>query len=126
MRASPSSRTSTARTHPLTPERAVEIQCLLGSDIQMQLDECVALPASPPKIPQRPCERSLAWAERCQARICATAASDGLRKPGQALFGIVQGGIDADTAARIRRGLGGSWIFQATPSAAWLSASRKQ
>src|SRR6516225_1926938 len=33
-------------THVLTPERAVEIQCLLGADIQMQLDECVALPAS--------------------------------------------------------------------------------
>ena len=33
-------------THGLTPERAVEIQCLLGADIQMQLDECVALPAA--------------------------------------------------------------------------------
>src|SRR5207253_11473279 len=33
-------------THVLTPERAVEVQCLLGSDIQMQLDECIALPAT--------------------------------------------------------------------------------
>src|SRR5918911_1505461 len=33
-------------SHSLTPERAVEIQCLLGSDIQMQLDECIALPAT--------------------------------------------------------------------------------
>ena len=43
-RASPSSRTSTARRHVLTPERSMEIQRLLGADILMQLDECVALP----------------------------------------------------------------------------------
>ncbi|MFM9701281.1 tRNA-guanine transglycosylase, partial [Streptomyces europaeiscabiei] len=49
--------------HMLTPERAVEIQCLLGSDIQMQLDECVALPASRDEV-ARAMERSIAWAKR--------------------------------------------------------------
>ena len=84
--------------HELTPERAVEIQCLLGSDIQMQLDECVALPASHEET-ERAMERSLAWAARCQAAFAAnrTRAAPG---PGQALFGIVQGGIDPDLRRR--------------------------
>src|SRR5262245_22929538 len=47
--------------HELTPERAVEVQCLLGADIQMQLDECVALPAAYDET-ARAMERSLAWA----------------------------------------------------------------
>jgi queuine tRNA-ribosyltransferase len=79
--------------HLLTPERAIEIQCLLGADIQMQLDECVALPATREEM-ERAVERSLAWAVRCKQ------AFDGLAKPGQALFGIVQGGTDAPLRAR--------------------------
>ena len=79
-------------THVLTPERAVEIQCLLGADIQMQLDECVALPASAREI-EAAVARSLAWCERCQAAF-ARYRDQGLAKPGQALFGIVQGGTD--------------------------------
>jgi queuine tRNA-ribosyltransferase len=79
-------------THDLSPERAVEIQCLLGADIIMQLDECVALPASHEET-ERAMERSLAWAARCK-RAFAANLETGLARPGQALFGIVQGGID--------------------------------
>jgi len=69
--------------HRLTPERSVEIQLLLGSDIVMQLDECVALPAEPGAI-DRATRRSLLWAERCKTAFGAP--------QGHALFGIVQGG----------------------------------
>jgi len=78
--------------HLLTPERAIAIQCLLGADIQMQLDECIALPAERPEI-ERAVVRSLAWAERCQ-RAFAEEQEQGTAVPGQALFGIVQGGTD--------------------------------
>ncbi len=67
----------------MTPERSIEIQGLLGSDIQMQLDECIALPA-PEKEMERAMELSLRWAERCKV-----AFGD---QPGKAMFGIVQGG----------------------------------
>ena len=70
----------------LTPERAIEVQILLGSDIAMQLDECVRLPAERSEI-ERAMQLSLRWAERCK-RAFEKAAS------GQALFGIVQGGDD--------------------------------
>jgi queuine tRNA-ribosyltransferase len=79
-------------SHSLTPERAVEIQCLLGSDIQMQLDECIALPATQEET-RAAVERSLAWAGRAK-RAFARSLDQGLAKPGQALFGIVQGGTD--------------------------------
>jgi len=69
--------------HRLTPERALEVQALLGSDIRMQLDECVALPAPAADI-ERAMRLSLSWAER--ARL-AFGGDDG-----GALFGIVQGG----------------------------------
>ena len=69
--------------HHMSPERSIEIQGLLDSDIQMQLDECVALPASPKEI-ERAMEMSLRWAERCKV-----AFGD---QPGKAIFGIVQGG----------------------------------
>jgi queuine tRNA-ribosyltransferase len=68
----------------LTPERAIEVQILLGSDIAMQLDECVKLPAERSDI-ERAMTLSLRWAERCK-RAFERAA------PGRALFGIVQGG----------------------------------
>ena len=70
----------------LTPERAIEVQILLGSDIAMQLDECVRLPAERSEI-ERAMQLSLRWAERCK-RAFEQAA------PGRALFGIVQGGDD--------------------------------
>ena len=70
-------------THRLTPERSIEIQRLLGSDIVMQLDECIALPAEEAAI-ERAMLLSLAWAEKSKA---AFGAPDG-----HALFGIVQGG----------------------------------
>ncbi|MEP6443954.1 MAG: tRNA guanosine(34) transglycosylase Tgt, partial [Hyphomicrobiales bacterium] len=69
--------------HEMTPERSIEIQCLLGSDIQMQLDECVGLPSEFDDI-ERAMELSLRWAERCKV-----AFGD---RPQQAMFGIVQGG----------------------------------
>ena len=72
--------------HELTPERSIEIQSLLGSDIQMQLDECIALPA-PVAEQERAMELSLRWAERSKAAF-------GTREA-QALFGIVQGGDNA-------------------------------
>ena len=80
-------------SHVLTPERAVEIQSLLGADIQMQLDECVALPAAR-EATSRAVERSLAWAARSKTAFVRF-KDQGLAKPGQALFGIVQGGTDA-------------------------------
>lgn len=69
--------------HEMSPERSIEIQGLLDSDIQMQLDECTALPATPDSI-EKAMELSLRWAERCKI-----AFGD---QPGKAMFGIVQGG----------------------------------
>ena len=89
--------------HMLTPERAVEIQCLLGSDIIMQLDECIELPAEPARA-QQAMELSLRWAERCKAEL-ARQRDKGLASEGQALFGIVQGGTDADLRKLSAEGL---------------------
>jgi queuine tRNA-ribosyltransferase len=81
----------------LTPERAVEIQTLLGSDIAMQLDECVKLPA-PHRELERAMRLSLAWAERSKRAFEQT-------PPGRALFGIVQGGDDPQLRIQSARGL---------------------
>jgi queuine tRNA-ribosyltransferase len=70
--------------HELTPERAMEIQHLLGSAIQMQLDECLAFPHSEAEC-ARAMRLSLRWAERSLEAFRG--------EPGQACFGIVQGGI---------------------------------
>ena len=70
--------------HRFTAERAVEVQQLLGSDIQMVLDVCPPLP-SPPDVVQLALERTSAWAARARAAHSRT---------DQSLFGIVQGGID--------------------------------
>src|ERR1700722_1146726 len=70
----------------LTPERAVEVQILLGADIAMQLDECIGLPAERADI-ERAVALSLRWAERCKRAFEKAAL-------GRALFGIVQGGDD--------------------------------
>ena len=69
----------------LTPERAIEIQGLLGADISMQLDECIGLPAPREEI-ARAMQLSLRWAERSKKAFGA--------RSGRALFGIVQGGDD--------------------------------
>ncbi len=79
--------------HLLTPERSIEIQCLLGADIQMQLDECIEYPAEQAEA-ERAMELSLRWAERSQAEFARRA------RPGQAMFGIVQGGIYDDLRRR--------------------------
>lgn len=84
--------------HMMTPERSIEIQCLLGSDIQMQLDECIELPAEDREA-ERAMLLSLRWAERCQRAFAA------MSKPGQALFGIVQGGVNPDLRRRSAEGL---------------------
>lgn len=89
--------------HMLTPERAVEIQCLLGSDIIMQLDECIELPAEPARA-QQAMELSLRWAERCKAEL-GRQRDKGIASTGQALFGIVQGGTDAALRRRSAEGL---------------------
>lgn len=77
--------------YELTPERSIEIQCLLDSDIQMQLDQCVALPASFKEM-EKAMELSLRWAERCKTAFG--------NQPGKAMFGIVQGGDNADLRER--------------------------
>ncbi|MGH9139322.1 MAG: tRNA guanosine(34) transglycosylase Tgt [Acidimicrobiales bacterium] len=76
-------------THRLTPESAVRVQEQLGADIQMALDVCPALPAAPEAVHQA-VRRTQAWAER---------ARDAHRRPDQALFGIVQGGVDVELRA---------------------------
>ena len=68
----------------LTPEDSMQIQQSLGADIAMQLDDVVGLPAEPRRVEQA-MQRSLAWAERCL---------EAHTRPDQALFGIVQGGLD--------------------------------
>ena len=82
--------------HRLTPELAVAVQEQLGADIQMVLDVCPPLP-SPPEVVRLAVERTAAWARRARAAH---------RREGQALFGIVQGGVDealrAECARRLR------------------------
>lgn len=70
--------------HMLTPERSIEIQGLLGSDIQMQLDECPAIP-----IEHDAARESMLLSARWALR--SKNAFEKLAQPGQALFGIVQG-----------------------------------
>jgi queuine tRNA-ribosyltransferase len=85
--------------HMLSPEGAVDIQARLGSDIAMVLDECLAYPASRDETAQS-MERSVRWAVRCRAQFAAirggARADVGATNPGQAQFGIVQGGVFQD------------------------------
>lgn len=71
-------------THHLTPERSMEIQRLLGSDIVMAFDECPALPATDAVVAAS-MRRSMRWAARSREAFGA--------RPGHALFGIMQGGV---------------------------------
>src|SRR5271154_4628727 len=81
----------------LSPERSIEVQRLLGSDIAMQLDECVRLPAERADI-ERAMQLSLRWAERSK-RAFETATD------GYMLFGIVQGGDVPELRHASARGL---------------------
>ena len=109
--------------HVLTPERAVDIQARLGSDVAMVLDECLSYPASRDDA-ARSMQLSLRWARRCRERFTGlragrsrSAHADGpsstawagsrhdptadgedvqVSNPGQAQFGIVQGGVFQD------------------------------
>ena len=81
----------------LTPERAMEVQILLGSDIAMQLDECMKLPAERARDRARH-EAVAALGRAKQARVRSAAA-------GRALFGIVQGGDDPTLRAESARAL---------------------
>jgi len=80
----------------LSPEKAIRIQEQLGSDIAMALDHVPPLP-SPPDVIREAHERSLLWAKRCR---------DAARRPDQAVFAIVQGGLDEamriESAQRLR------------------------
>jgi queuine tRNA-ribosyltransferase len=76
--------------HMLSPERSMEIQKLLGSDIVMCFDECPALPADEATV-AKSMRLSMRWAERSR-----DAFGD---RPGYALFGIMQGGVTQDLRA---------------------------
>jgi queuine tRNA-ribosyltransferase len=73
--------------HLLTPERSLEIQDLLGSDIQMQFDECIKLPCSDDEA-SRAMNLSLRWAERSREAFHNV--------DGRGIFGIVQGGSNKE------------------------------
>ena len=85
-------------TVELSPEHAIEVQCLLGSDIQMMLDECTPYPATPEEA-KTSLDLSLRWAERCKEAFTARA------EVGQALFGIVQGSVYPDLREESARAL---------------------
>src|SRR6476469_2988330 len=77
--------------HLLTPERSIEIQTLLGSDIMMAFDECTPFPAERDRV-EASMELSMRWAERSRAAF--------VPRPGHGIFGIVQGGVHADLRHR--------------------------
>jgi queuine tRNA-ribosyltransferase len=79
--------------HLLTPEKAVEIQLALGSDIAMVLDECIETPA-PRAIAESALERTTAWARRARRYFLDSTGRDGQTRQWQ--FGIVQGATFAD------------------------------
>ncbi len=83
-------------SHRLTPQRSIEIQTLLDSDIIMQLDECVKLP-SPRADIERAMRLSLDWAARSKDAFGS--------QPGKAIFGIVQGGAEKDLRVASVEGL---------------------
>ena len=102
----------------LTPERAIEIQTLLGSDIAMQLDECVKLPATRSEI-ERAMRLSLALGRAQQARL--RAGRRGARCSASCRAATIRD-LRRDERARPGR----YRLSTATPSAAWRSASRRR
>lgn len=85
----------------LSPERAMEIQRLLGSDIQMVLDECPALPAERPVI-EKSLSLSMRWAQRSKDAFGQQTEQE---RAGRACFGIVQGGTYPDLRVRSAQAL---------------------
>ena len=79
--------------HFLSPEKSIEIQQALGSDIAMVLDECIEYPADHARAASA-VKRTTEWARRC--RDFARATADRSITPGQSLFAIVQGGTHTD------------------------------
>src|ERR1700757_5035667 len=77
--------------HLLTPERAVEIQHLLGADLTMALDECTPYPA-PREAVESSMELSMRWAERSRSTF--------VERPGYGVLGIVQGGVHPELRLR--------------------------
>ncbi len=86
------------RKYELSPERAMDIQRLLGSDIQMQLDQCIEFPHTP-KQATSAMELSLRWAERSRRAFLS------VKQAGRGNFGIVQGGTDEALRRRSAEGL---------------------
>jgi queuine tRNA-ribosyltransferase len=84
------------RKYELTPERAMEIQRLLGSDIQMQLDQCLEFPHTE-KDAEKAMELSLRWAARSREAFGS--------QPGRGNFGIVQGGTNERLRLKSAEGL---------------------
>jgi queuine tRNA-ribosyltransferase len=98
-------------SHFLSPERAVEVQCALGADIIMTLDECVEYPASREAL-HRAVKLTGRWAVRAKQKLSAIcsqpSACEALPSPqplAPALFGIVQGGVDKDLRRESAEGL---------------------
>jgi queuine tRNA-ribosyltransferase len=85
-------------SHLLTPERAVDIQANLGSDIAMVLDECPALPSTAEVI-DKSIELTARWARRCRERLSAIRVN-GPDPLSQLQFGIVQGGTFPELRAK--------------------------
>jgi queuine tRNA-ribosyltransferase len=81
--------------HFISPERAIEIQEALGADIIMAFDQCLALPSTEEQV-RDAAKRTLLWARRCL---------DAHRRPDQALFGIVQGGLNSALRVQAARDL---------------------
>lgn len=79
--------------YDLTPERSIQVQNLLGADIQMQFDECTPFPATFGEA-EKSMHLSLRWAERSQSAFGEYGQS------GRALFGIVQGGVHPNLRAQ--------------------------
>jgi queuine tRNA-ribosyltransferase len=77
--------------HLLTPERSVDIQRLLGSDITMSFDECTPFPSEHAAV-EASMELSMRWAERSRRAF--------VEREGHGIFGIVQGGVHADLRER--------------------------
>ena len=77
--------------HLLTPERSIDIQRLLGTDVTMALDECTPYP-SPQEAVEASMELSMRWAERSRRSF--------VERPGHGIFGIVQGGVHPDLRLR--------------------------
>jgi queuine tRNA-ribosyltransferase len=100
--------------HLLTPEKAVDIQAQLGSDIAMVLDECLA-PSPSGDVVRGSMERTLRWARRSRDRFLTLYEKRGresfpdgdtvlVTNPGQAQFGIVQGGTSPELREESARG----------------------